>query len=100
MDFAILDSLAGQYMLINEKTFYVPESTNQVALDSFIWMDKFLYIFQFTIAEKHKINDGLFRYLDRYPELPPIKASGVLYSSSHSITSWYAHIRSSSRMKA
>ena len=65
-------------MLIKEKTFYVPESTNQVALDSFIWMDNFLYIFQFTIAEKHKINAGLFRYLDRYPELPPISFIFIL----------------------
>ena len=63
---------SGPESPIKEKTFYVPESTNQVALDSFIWMDNFLYIFQFTITEKHKINTGLLTYyLDQYPELPP-----------------------------
>lgn len=54
---------------IISNVIYVPESTNQVALDSFIIMNNLLYIFQFTIAEE-QIKTGLIKFVGRYPELP------------------------------
>jgi hypothetical protein len=41
----------------------VSESTNQVALDSFIVMNNLLYIFQSTIDEEHKIKTGLIDFV-------------------------------------
>jgi hypothetical protein len=42
---------------------YVPGLTNQVALDSFIFMNDFLYIFQFSVGEKHDIKLELFNFI-------------------------------------
>jgi hypothetical protein len=51
---------------ITPNVIYVPELTNQVALDSFIVMKDILYIFQFTIGKEN----GLIDFVDKYPELP------------------------------
>ena len=40
---------------IKLNVFYVPKSLNQVALDSFIILNGYLYIFQITIASSHSI---------------------------------------------
>lgn len=50
---------------IESDVFYVPELSNQVALDSFILLNGFLYIFQFTIGEKHDIKLGLVDFATR-----------------------------------
>ena len=55
---------------IISNVIYVPESTNQVALNSFIIMNNLLYIFQFTIGGEHKVKTGLIDFVRRYPELP------------------------------
>ena len=45
--------------------FYVPTSSNELAFDSFILIDQVLYIFQFTIAALHEINEGMTKSLSR-----------------------------------
>ena len=42
---------------------YVPEADNKVALDSFIWLDEELFIFQFTSAETHGLLDFFKEYV-------------------------------------
>jgi hypothetical protein len=51
---------------------YVPKSCNQVALDSFIFYDGLLYMFQFTIAAKHPIKPKLLPSLAKFSEIPPM----------------------------
>jgi len=45
---------------------YVPEVDNKVALDSFIWLNEGLFIFQFTIAETHDIKQDLLDFFKEY----------------------------------
>ncbi|KAM6503263.1 hypothetical protein JOM56_000206 [Amanita muscaria] len=49
---------------IEPNIFYVPALTNQTALDSFILLDGFLYIFQTTVASSHGIDQGLVAIAD------------------------------------
>ena len=51
---------------LEPNVFYVPESTNESALDSFILVDDILYIFQMTIKPIHDIKGGLIDSADRY----------------------------------
>ncbi|KIM86220.1 hypothetical protein PILCRDRAFT_816150 [Piloderma croceum F 1598] len=51
---------------LEPNVFYIPEKTNQSALDSFILVDDILYIFQMTIGPIHDINRGLIDSADRY----------------------------------
>ena len=46
---------------------YVPEADNKVSLDSFIWLDEELFIFQFTSAETHGLLDFFKEYVDPSP---------------------------------
>jgi hypothetical protein len=45
--------------------FYVPTSSNESAFDSFILVDQVLYIFRFSIASLHEINEGIPKLLSR-----------------------------------
>jgi hypothetical protein len=45
---------------------YIPQRSNQKAFDSFILIDGILNLFQFTIALKHDINQGLVGVGERY----------------------------------
>jgi len=57
-----------------EGVFFVPKSTNQATFDSFIVSDGFLYIFRFSIAVEHDIDQGLVSYFSRQAlldRLPP-----------------------------
>lgn len=56
---------------IKPDVFYVPESTNRKALDSFTWIDGILYIFQFTIAPNHRINRGPVDFAEKHG-FPPM----------------------------
>ena len=60
----------GPLSPITPNVIYVPELTNQVALDHFIFMNDLLYIFRFTIGKEHGIKPGLIDFVDKYPELP------------------------------
>ena len=42
---------------------YIPEADNKVALNSFIWLDEELFIFQFTSAETHGLLDFFKEYV-------------------------------------
>ena len=46
---------------------YVREAENKVALDSFIWLNEELFIFQFTISETHGLLDSFKEYVDPSP---------------------------------
>ena len=50
--------------------FYVPMSSNESAFDSFILVDQVLYIFRFSIASLHEIDEGITKLLSR----PTLKA--------------------------
>ncbi len=52
---------------IVSNVIYVAESTNQVALDSFILINDLLYIFQFSIGNVHDIKTGLIDFIHKCP---------------------------------
>jgi hypothetical protein len=56
---------------IQEGVFYIPKSSNQVALDSFIRFHDFFYIFQISIASKHPIKRGIVSFFSGLGALPP-----------------------------
>ena len=49
---------------------YVPDLTNQVALDSFVAIDGLLYLFQFTIGGEHGVKAGLIDFLSKCSGVP------------------------------
>ena len=51
--------------VVGSSIYYVPESSNQVAFDSFVVDDRVLYIFQFTIATSHQIRAGIMDFLSQ-----------------------------------
>jgi hypothetical protein len=55
---------------IEHDEFYVPKSSNQVALDSFIISNGYLYIFQITIASNHSIRPGMVPFFSNLISLP------------------------------
>ena len=55
---------------IKPNVSYVPEISNEAAMDSFIVLDSFLYIFQFTIAAKHDIKPGLINFFEKCRDVP------------------------------
>ena len=59
---------------IDQTVFYVPEATNHETLDSFIWLDDTLYIFQFTVGGTYGIKPGLLRFFDQYLSLPRLSS--------------------------
>ena len=44
---------------------YVPTTSNESAFDSFILVDQVLYIFQYSIASLHEIDEGITKLLSR-----------------------------------
>ena len=51
--------------------YYIPKMKNEEALDSFIWYDNYLYIFQFTVSKKHDIKPGFisrFTACNKFPQ--------------------------------
>ncbi|KAI0293196.1 hypothetical protein BC826DRAFT_387922 [Russula brevipes] len=55
---------------IDEGVFYIPKTTNQVAFDSFIISDGFLYIVRFSIASKYDTTAPVSFFSGQLP-LPP-----------------------------
>lgn len=51
---------------------YLPELTNQVAVDSFIVINGLLYVLQFAIGGDHGIKPGLVDFIGKCPGLPSI----------------------------
>ena len=58
--------------LVEPSCLHVPKERNQVALDSFI-LGQFLYLFQFTVANNHDINEGIERSLSTVVNILPPK---------------------------
>jgi hypothetical protein len=56
---------ASELSKLQPGVFYVPTAPNQVGLDSFILTDQFLYFFQFSIAAKHEIKEGMMLFLSQ-----------------------------------
>jgi hypothetical protein len=57
---------------ITSDVLYVPEMTNQVALDSFIIINGLLYILQFTVARDQGMNPGLIDFVGKCSGLPSV----------------------------
>jgi hypothetical protein len=49
--------------VIEPSVYYIPESANQMAFDSFIMDDGALYFFQFAIASMHPMREGIMEFL-------------------------------------
>ena len=56
---------------IQPDIYYVPQSGQQVALDSFILQEEYLYIFQCTGRHDHDIKSGINDFLASCSGLPP-----------------------------
>jgi len=56
---------------IKDNTYYLPKSTIQVRLDSFIVINHHLFIFRFTVGQDHPIKYGLIPFLEKCHGLPP-----------------------------
>ena len=56
---------------LESNVYYIPMKPNQVAVDSFICYGGYLYLFQFTVSEERKINDGLISQFATCRNLPP-----------------------------
>ena len=65
--------------LVVPNVLYIPEATNHVALDSFIIIDGFLYLFQFTIASVHDINSGLANVTENLQGLPTMDKWRIVF---------------------
>lgn len=59
-------------LTIEADTYYIPRSSTQVALDSFIMHKGVLYIFQCTGGKNHKIKDGVVTFLESCQGLPSV----------------------------
>jgi len=66
----ILEYMDNGLQSIEPNVFYVPEMTNQKALDLFVLLNGLLYIFQITVGTRHDINHGLVDVADKY-SFPP-----------------------------
>jgi hypothetical protein len=55
---------------LQRDVYYIPNKMNEAGLDSFIWHDEHMYIFQFTVGKKHSINEGLIQRFVECTELP------------------------------
>jgi len=58
---------------LRERVFYVPVSENQEALDAFLLLNGILYIFQFTVGQKHSIKPGFVEFLQKCQHSPPLE---------------------------
>ena len=58
-------------LIIEPDIYYMPQSDQQPALDSFILHGGHLYVFQCTGGQAHKINDALVGFLATCSGLPP-----------------------------
>ena len=56
---------------LEQGVYYIPKKPNEVAFDSFIFHDSYLYIFQFTVSKEHGINDKLISRFEECTNVPP-----------------------------
>ena len=56
---------------IEADVYYIPITTTQVGIDSFIMHDEILYLLQMTVSGTHDISDGLWPFLKSLKGLPP-----------------------------
>src|SRR6267154_1814824 len=55
----------GKLTSVEHNYLHVPKARIQVALDSFLKLGAFLYIFQFTVVKNHDIKKGIENSLSR-----------------------------------
>jgi hypothetical protein len=67
----VVEYPASELDKIEPNIYYMPEVRNQVAFDSFIVKDEYLYIFQFSIAPDHLIKRGLVSFFSQH-SVPPM----------------------------
>jgi hypothetical protein len=65
----------GELRSVEPNHLHVPKARNQVAFDSFVKLDTFLYIFQITVAKKHDIKSGIDDSLSKLQTILPPKAN-------------------------
>ena len=56
--------------ILKENILYMPEATNEKAIDAFFKLNGCLYILQFTIAEDHPLK-GVVSSFTSYTDVPP-----------------------------
>ena len=72
---------------IESGVFYVPELTNQVALDSFILLNGDLHVFQFTVGKTHDIKPGLVDFTKKtHLNLPSMDRWRFVFIIPHNLT--------------
>jgi hypothetical protein len=64
---------------IKEGIFYIPDTKNQVALDSLIIHLGTLFLFQFTVGKSHKIKEGLISLLEKASGLPLVGSTRLIF---------------------
>lgn len=57
---------------IKPNVYYIPATSNQVAMDSFILFEHKLYVFQFTIGKIHDVKAGIVPFLKLARDLYPV----------------------------
>jgi len=75
---------------IESNIIYVPEKDNQVAFDSFILMNGFLYLFQFSISKCHSIKGSSTSSVHMLCKFH-LWMSGISHLSIHPTTCWHPH---------
>ncbi|KAF8516562.1 hypothetical protein BU17DRAFT_76626 [Hysterangium stoloniferum] len=61
-----IEYLESELDTILSDVLYVPQRSNQVAIESFILSNGKLYLFQFTIAKNHPIKSGVINYAAKH----------------------------------
>ena len=64
---------ADEVLSLCEGVFFVPVSESQEALDAFLLLYGILYIFQFTVGQKHDIKPGFVEFLQKCQNVPPLE---------------------------
>ena len=64
---------------IKPNVFYLPKMTNQVAFDAFVLLNGILYLFQFTIGDRHDFKPGLKEFFVTCLGIPPMKNWRVVF---------------------
>jgi len=60
-----------QGLTLTPDVYYIPSTQNAVAIDSFIYHGKYLYLLHFTNSQEHKINLNFVSRFTQYANFPP-----------------------------
>lgn len=60
-----------QGLILTPDVYYIPSTQNAVAIDSFIYHDRYLYLLHFTNSQEHKTNLDFMSRFTQFPNFPP-----------------------------